>query len=98
MKILIIKPNPYLTNEETKLLAKDLGDSIRAGVIFADPDAITYEIVEFDSIEYDTQSLYPKLPERNEKEDLNKFRELMNSRINRKEKNNDSSRDDEENS
>lgn len=84
MKLLIIKPNPNLTDEEREILRKDLRDSVQMGIILEDPDVITHEIVEFDSIEYDNQFLYPKLPKRNRREEMRKFRELMDARVNKK--------------
>lgn len=84
MKLLIIKPNPNLTDEEREILRKDLRDSVQMGIILEDSDVITHEIVEFDSIEYDNQSLYPKLPKRNRREEMRKFRELMDARVNEK--------------
>ena len=84
MKLLIIKPNPNLTDEEREILRKDLRDSVRMGIILEDPDVITHEIVEFDSIEYDNQSLYPKLPKRDRRGEMRKIRELMGARVNEK--------------
>lgn len=84
MKLLIIKPNPNLTNEEREILRKDLRGSVQMGIILEDPDVITHEIVEFDSIEYDNQPLYPKLPKRDRRGEMRKIRELMDARVNEK--------------
>ena len=96
MKLLVIKPNPELTREELLSVKKDLLDSIRAGIIFEVPDIMSHEVVEFDSIEYDNQRLYPKLPKGNHRELREKYRELMNARVNHKkgEKPNDNSGND----
>ena len=56
MRLLMINPKPDLTSDEFDRLKKDLGTAIREGVVLTHPSLISYEVVEFDSIEFD----YPK--------------------------------------
>jgi hypothetical protein len=54
MRLLIIKPGPDVkTDEELEVFRDSLFKACETGVVFAHPDAMSYEVVEFDSITYD---------------------------------------------
>lgn len=101
MRLLIIKPGPRIeTEDEVKALKDSIVDAYQTGILLVHPDVMSYEIVEFDSIVHDTESLYPTLPIKHRKEDMKKFRELMNKRLKEKgeKKNDDNQGNDGENS
>ena len=61
MKLLMIKPGPDIkTDKDYEDLKTYLYNSIRSGVCVTHPDVMTYEVVEFDSLDVD----YPKKSDR----------------------------------
>lgn len=98
MKLLMIKPNPNLTDLERDILRRDLRDSIRLGILLVDPNLITYEVVEFDSIEVDNPYYHQKSIRQDGNRARKALKDYLKSMEDRKEKKDDNSGNGEENS
>lgn len=93
MKTLIFKSKIKLTDDEKKYILENMHDGLRGGVVFIDGTEIEYEVVEFDSLEFDpvikNGCILPKKKSRRDimdhNERMNKFRETLREKLNTEE-------------
>ena len=67
MKLLIFKTDAMLSADARKSITESLHTGITDGVVFVD-GTYTYEVVEFDSINYDGQCI--EVPKKGSKSDI----------------------------